>query len=518
MSEDELIRLKRQELELRRAQLALQDMLPHRYGMPWYTWAYEFFISRNRENFLIAGNQVSKSSTQIRKCIEWSTNKSIWPELWPDTLSEPNCIWYFYPTMDVADAEYKLKWSQFLPKDKDHPIYGYSAKYEKGKIARLEFNSGMTVYFKSYKQSPTDLQTGTVFAIFADEELPILLWPELFARLNATDGYFHMVFTATIGQEFWRLTIEPTDEEKLRKLENFPRAAKWRVDLERGDCTWYMDGTASPWTKEKVAKAIARCRTETEKARRINGRFVVEGGLRYESFTREHNTTAKHIIPRNWLIFGGIDYGSGGEGGHPSAYVFVGVSPDFRQGRVFKGRRFDDIVTTAGDVIENYAVDSRGLNIVTSSYDFAAKDLYTIASRLGMALTKAEKARDAGADMLNTLFQAKVLKIFEDDPELSKLVTELLTLKKEIHKSDAKDDFIDALRYAIMAVPWDLEYLQEVIKFDNGPGELEIIEVDTRTEAEIRREDFLGKGRNREETVEDELAEWDELINDVEFF
>jgi hypothetical protein len=86
-----------------------------------------------------------------------------------------------------------------------------------------------------------------------------------------------MVFTATLGQEFWRLTIEPTEEEQLRGLENYPKASKWQVDLEAGDCTWYMDGTPSPWSREKVTEAINRCRTETEKARRVNGRFVVEG-------------------------------------------------------------------------------------------------------------------------------------------------------------------------------------------------------------------------------------------------
>lgn len=517
MSDDELFRLKQQELNLRRAQLALQEMLPHRYGMPWYKWAYEFFLSRNHENFLCAGNQVSKSSTQIRKCIEWATNKSLWPELWPDVLSTPNCMWYFYPTQDVATDEFELKWKQFLPKDKDHPVYGWKPVYDRGKIKEIQFNTGMTVFFKSYKQAVQDLQTGTVYAIFCDEELPVHLWPELLARLNATDGYFHMVFTATLGQDFWRLTIEPTAEEKLRGQENFVKAAKWQVDLERGDCTWYMDGTPSPWTKEKVQKAIDRCRTPTEKARRVNGRFVVEGGLRFESFDRDVNTTTRHPLPRNWLIFSGIDYGSGGEGGHPSAYCFVGVSPDYRSGRVFLGKRFDDQVTTAGDVIEDYAIAARRLNVVVASYDFSATDLYTIASRAGMSLTKANKKRDEGTDLLNTLFKAKVLKIFADDPELGKLISEITTLKKDINKSDAKDDFIDALRYAVMAIPWDIQYLEEVIKFDSGPPEVEIIEREEMSEVDERRAYHVGSDRKNEETIEDELQEWDELTNDVEF-
>jgi hypothetical protein len=499
---------KQQELALLQQRLALQEMLPHRFGMPWYTWAWDFYQSRNHMEFLCAGNQISKSSTQIRKAIEWATNKEIWAELWPDTLSMPNAMWYFYPTKDVVNDEFRLKWLQFLPKDKEHPVYGWKEVKDKGKINEIQFKSGMTIFFKSYAQDVKDLQTGTIYAIFCDEELPVALFPELQARLNATDGYFHMAFTATIGQEFWRKTIEPKGDEP----ENFPKAAKWQIDLERGDCTWYMDGTPSPWTKEKVQKAIERCSTPAEKARRVNGKFVVEGGLRYESFDRDRNQTPRHPLPRSWLVFSGIDYGSGGEKGHPSAICFVGVSPDFRQGRVFLGRRFDEVVTTAGDVIESYAEMAKKLPVVLAAYDFSATDLYTIASRVGLSLTKADKSRDRGTDLLNTLFKAGVLKIFEDDPELGKLVTELTSLKKEIHKSDAVDDFIDALRYAVMAIPWDHEYLAVAIKqLDDSPPDPEIIETKPKNDTDLRREFYLGR-EDTEASVEDELQEWADLF------
>ena len=137
---------KQAELALIQRRLELQELLPHRYGMPWYTWAYEFYVSRNKMNFLCAGNQVSKSSTQIRKCIEWATNTELWPELWPDTLSKPNAFWYFYPSKDVIDDEFKLKWMQFLPKDKEHPVYGWQEFRDRGKVVRIEFKSGMTVF------------------------------------------------------------------------------------------------------------------------------------------------------------------------------------------------------------------------------------------------------------------------------------------------------------------------------------------------------------------------------------
>ena len=90
----------------------------------------------------------------------------------------------------------------------------------------------ITIYFKTYSQNVTDLQAGTVSFIFCDEELPISLFPELSARLIATDGYFSMVFTATLGQEYWRLTMEPDEENG--EIEKHPDAfnAKKRCVLK----------------------------------------------------------------------------------------------------------------------------------------------------------------------------------------------------------------------------------------------------------------------------------------------
>src|SRR6185295_15948148 len=77
-----------------------RENLPHIYGFPWYSWAKDFFDSTNRFNFLCAANQISKSSTQIRKAIHWATEKSLWEGLWPGrNVSQ---FWYLYPTRPVA--------------------------------------------------------------------------------------------------------------------------------------------------------------------------------------------------------------------------------------------------------------------------------------------------------------------------------------------------------------------------------------------------------------------------------
>ena len=81
--------------------------LPHRYGYPWYGWARSFYESRQHESFLCAANQIGKSSTQIRKMIEWAGNKKLWPKLW---TTEPRQFWYLYPNKDTATIEVDLKW------------------------------------------------------------------------------------------------------------------------------------------------------------------------------------------------------------------------------------------------------------------------------------------------------------------------------------------------------------------------------------------------------------------------
>jgi hypothetical protein len=505
---NELLKLKQRELQLYKQKLKLKTELPHLHGMKWYKWAREFFESTNRFRLLTAGNQLSKSSTQIRCCIDWATNKEKWKTLWPSSPVDPNVFWYLYPTLDVAHEEFKLKWSQFLPSGdmKEDNTYGWTSEFRNKKIYAIHFKSGVSVIFKSYAQSPEDLQTGTVYAVFCDEELPMSHFPELQARLNASDGYFSMVFTATLGQEYWRCAIEVKGDG-----EKHIDADKWQVSLY--DCLTYEDGSPSPWTPEKVKRAEARCSSHNEYLRRIMGKFVVEGGLKYEAFQREKNVTKPHPLPKDWHIFGGVDPGSGGETGHPAAIVFVGVSPDYRQGRVFRARRMDGIQTTPQDVLEEY-IRLRGKLIMTNQYyDWASKDFHTFATRRGEAFIKAEKDQELGVQHINTLFKAQMLKIFDGDPELEKLVNEIMTLKAKTAKRDANDNLVDAMRYTIMSLPWDWSVLDD-IHFDKD-AILEKPKPKEKTEIDLRREFVFGPTDTRD-SVEQELEEWDNYINEFD--
>lgn len=488
--------------------LWIKEGLPHLYGFPFYDWSRRVFESKNKEILLTSANQVGKSSTAIRKNIHLATNPKIWKEHWPglQAWQKPGLFWYFYPTKDAATTEVEQKWiKEFLPqgdfqKDKQ---FGWEIEYNKGEVWSINFNSGVSIQFKTYAQKVKDLQTSSVYHLTCDEELPVELLPELKARLNATDGYFLMVFTATLGQLYWKMAMEPStlDEETHRD------ALKIQVSLY--DSMKYEDGSPSPWTKEKIQRAINNCPTEAEVQRRIYGKFVKSEGLMYEGFSLEKNMSDAHPLPKDWQIFTGTDPGSGGKSGHPAAMAFVAVSPDYKQGRVFRGWRGDGIPTTSQDILEKYKELKDTLAPVVQSYDYAAKDFFMIASRSGEAFSPADKGRERGVALLNTLFKSGMLKIQRGEPELQKLVNELMSLSVRSAKTVAADDLVDALRYAVMAVPWDFSAAEMSDSEKTKLGLKKEEESRLLTESERRREWFLNSNKKTpDESIEDYFDFW----------
>lgn len=779
LSDAEVLQIKLRQVELMRLQVELKEGLPHLYGPKWYTWAREFFESTNRENFLCAANQISKSSTQIRKCIDWATDKSKWPTLWPSLRADqiPNQFWYFYPTGDVAQTEFESKWvPEFLPrgKYKDDPVYGWDEVFDKGVIKKIEFKSGVTIYFKTYAQKIKDLQSGTVYSIFCfpagtkiktlsgdknieelsigdevlshkgirkisatgsriaetrqisfsggaeitttdehpfftkrgwveakdliegdvcfktpaclslilqiwcyltevfskdiqkaqtgglriigemrrvfsstwhfgsstiigvwlkgisfttwtstpsimnyqicrncpeqntqgftkrlngraqklghgfvfnvgkilkqdllkrllgklvrlsvggltlglrlsvknvvfrslyeeivnkdfvlknvqtkkekvhsitvedahtyfandflvhncDEELPVDFVPELQARLNASDGYFHMVFTATLGQLYWAQTMEPA----TKRDEKYPNA--WKRQVSVYDCQRYEDGSPSHWTDAKINRAIAKCPTEAEKQRRIFGKFVKSEGLMFPSFDYDKNTADYQPPPRHWHHFSGIDPGTGGEKAHPAAIVLIAVSPDYKHGRVWRSWRGDGLNTASPDIYAKYKELRGKLPMTGQKYDWASREFFLHVSAKGEAFTAADKDHVSGYSLLNTLFKSGMLKIYLGDAENDKLISEIRTLSATGDKRKAHDDLCDALRYAANAVPWDFSDLE--VDQEQKDQFAEIKGEKVKTSSDLRREWFMNTDKAADYTVEDELDFWND--------
>lgn len=507
--------LKQQELMLLKQKEKLISELPHLYGWPWYPWAKEFFDTENRTALLCAANQISKSSTQIRKCIDWATNKEKWPKLWG---RPPNQFWYLYPSKDVATIEFEKKWiPEFMPRGamKQSPIYGWTAEYEHKNLKAIHFRSGVSVFFKTYAQDPKTLQSGSCYAVFCDEELPVNLYDELNFRLAGTNGYFNMVFTATLNQEFWWRAMEAmgTDQEVLHSA--------WKRQISMYDCLTYIDGTETPWTKERIKEIEAKCRSHSEVLRRVYGRFIKDEGRTYDAFNPTKHYTKPFKVPATWPRYMGVDIGSGGETGHPAAIAMIAVRPDYQRGYIYKGWRGDGILTTAGDVYNKAKeLTEKGEMFIHKKFDYSAKDFGTISDRLGGGFTKAEKSHEIGEGILNTLLKNDMLFIFDEDDELRKLGSEFINLQKSTPKPKAKDDFCDAARYAIVDIPWDLSAIvgdttlveeEKVSTFPKTKEEWAAFEI------EERRKGFYDPRHEKDLTWEEEMAldfqEWEEFGN-----
>lgn len=480
-------------------QIKLQEGLPFLYGWKWYPWARKFYESRNKMNLLVAANQISKSSTQIRKCIDWATNTDIWSELWE---RRPLQFWYLYPTKETATIEFDKKWiPEFLPRGefKDHPIYGWKPEYRSRNIFAVHFNTGVSIYFKTYAQDAQHLQTGTCAAIFCDEELPEDIFDELMFRLAATDGYFHMVFTATLGQEMWKDAMEGRGVQ-----EKFTDALKMQISMY--DCLQYEDGTPTHWTEEKIQRIKNKCKSQQEILRRVYGRFVLDSGLKYPGFNKAVNFVKPYPIAPEWRVYTAVDIGSGGDG-HPAAISFIAVRPDYQKAAVFKMWRGDNLVTTDGDILDQHTKMKEGLlsQPVLQNYDWSSKDFSTIAQRVGETFSPADKSHDRGESILNVLFKNEMLDVFDtDDGEGRKLVSELIGLQRNMPKNKAKDDLADTVRYNVTSIPWDWEAITtaKLIRKPDGPAKTGL-----ELELEERRKAF-DEPEQLELSVHEEIEEW----------
>ncbi len=499
-----------EEIRILEAEVELKEGLPYLYGMPWFEWAWDFFTTENRLAFLCAANQISKSSTQIRKCIDWATDKKNWKRRWPlPGLPEPNLFWYVYPTSQVATTEFKTKWQLFLPKGKykDDPVYGWKESWKNKEIESITFNSGVVVQFKSYKQGGFALQSSTVYAVFLDEECPIELWDEFVQRVNATNGYISMVFTATLGQLEWKETIEPTSDDE----EKFPQA--WKRQISVYDCVNYRDGSPGPWSEDRINIAIAMCSTAAAVQKRIFGKFVKESGLIYEQFEAKRHLKPWHIVPKEWLWYVAADIGSGkttakGQG-HPGGIVVVAVNPAYTQGRVVHCWRGDNKRTTAGDIYTEAEKIIKELGIIPQAklFDHASADFGTIASRNGGGWRPANKSQEIGHDTVNTLFKNDMLAIYQKGQN-GKLAGELCSVDHDTPKRKRKDDLADPLRFICIEIPWNWT----VIQGGAAPEPLE--DKKPMTEEEFQRQEMKrrrGEFDEFEKGNREMAAEFDEI-------
>ncbi len=375
-----------------------------------YKWQLEFFYSALRISLLVAANQIGKSSIQIIKAL----NLAMRPELWSRYFKRrrPRMFLYYMPDSKTMDVEFEEKWIKtYLPTEeiKNHPQWGWKVEYDKPTkregVRSLTFNgTGITIYFRYYSQLPSRLQAVTADLVLLDEECPKDHWDELMVR-SQTFGMVSMVFTATIGSDylFQAMMLQGS------KRELFPDA--WKKMISLYDCIHYADGTPSGiYTKERIEKEIIPTySSQAEIDKRVFGKFVKTEGLLYQEFAEERNTCS-YVVNRDWRWVAGLDFGSGGKWGHPSAICFCQVSPCYSMARVVRTFHSGQQKFTQGDLLEKYKALSKGLEI-EAYYDWSASDLGELAAREGVMLLKAQKSHEIGIPLLNVLFKNNQLLI-----------------------------------------------------------------------------------------------------------
>lgn len=493
MSHEKILELRQIQLELAKKKQEFEKRLPYKYAHKHYKWSRDFHESTNTINLLCAANQIGKSTAAIRRHIDNANDKTRWKKLWK---TDPKMFWYFYPDSETLNREWNTKWKPLMPAS-DDPEYGWKLVHDRGTPVSIEWASGVFTYFMYYTKAAASMQAGTVHEVYADEEMPLHIWDELILRLTRTGGIMNCVFTPTLNQPFWQQAIE------TNKV--LPDAAKWQVSMY--DCLVYEDGSKNTTLTEKdIQDVISKCSSETEVLRRVYGRFVTEQGRTFYAFDFNKNIAPPSVDLNKDLIYGSVDYGSGGADGHPAAIVFIAMKPDFKSGQVFRAWRGDGIKTTAGDVYDKYRELSKDLKVVQACYDPAAADFGTIAERSGLAFSKANKSRDDGAKIVNTLFRYQMLSLTDDDGEVSKLGAELahiMDTNNRTRSSKKHDDLADALRYLCMLIPWNFVGLSE--RFEKKQ------EVETRplTEEEFKL-DMIKQRRGELDEPKEEWAEFND--------
>ena len=452
----------------------LKDGLPHLYSFDMYPWQEEFWVCPATFQFIFKANQIGGSSVMIKRIIHYATEQKLWGRF----KRRPTQMMYLYPVKKSATREWQGKWSEFMPRGefKDDDEYGWKENWDGPYIDNIEFKSGVTLYFKTYASGAETLQASTPAIIACDEELPFDLWPELQMRIASP---------ANAGAMYWQGCTPTLGQDYLARIQDGRTKLpdSWVKTVSMYDCLKLASGKPSIWSIEKIRQIEQTLPNEKEIEVRVHGRFKKLEGLAITQFDSKRHIKPYHMI-KGWDWYAGIDYGAGGTHGHPSAISIVAVSPDYTAARLMKFWRGDGESTTPDDVILKFLEMKQSLGIIDMAgiyYDHSAAAIGITATRQGLGFEKADKNRELGYGLLNSLFKNDMLILFDDGTgQVDKLATEMDSLGVNEDKKRAKDDGIDSIRYAISSIPFNFENIKvsdpEKISPTKRVGRHEVVE------------------------------------------
>ena len=501
-----------QELKKKRDRLRkvtqLKEELPHLYGFPLYIWQDEFFKCTEQLQFIFKANQIGGSSIMIKKIIHYATE----PKHWTIFNRKPKMMMYLYPDKNTATREWETKWQEFMPKGsmKDHEQYGWketwdgkyidSVQFYEGKNPDGTLKPGVILYFKTYGSGAENLQGSTIAIVACDEELPEDLFPELLTRITGSP--------MNAGAMYWQGCTPTKGQKYLADIQSgktkLPASRVWTVS--QYDCLYYANGEKSMWTKERIEQNKQRYPSQREIDIRVYGLFKPLDRLAITQFNPDKHVKPYHPI-KGWEVYCGVDYGVGGPTGHPSSIVFVAVSPNYNAARVIncwksaygpgtKTTSLDDVIMRYLEMCKEIGIDQP----TCTYYDPAAGSLGVLAERTGLGWLKANKEREHGFNLINSLFKNDMLILLKSSTNgVDELVDEIETATTESSSGAKKhnDDLLDGMRYATSSVPFNFENIK-ITQHD--------IDKPTRTNG---RHELPDDDYNMDE-IGDEIDEWNE--------
>ena len=184
----------------------------------------------------------------------------------------------------------------------------------------------------------------------------------------------------------------------------------------------------------------------------------------------------------------------------------LAVNPEFNRGLVVRTWRGDYEETTAADILAKYKDLTTNIVITQACYDYQSREFGLISSRMGEVFLPADKEREGGTQILNTLFQSRALLVAHGVYDNQKLVTELMSVPLGEKSRKYQDDLTDALRYVVKLVPWDFNSINPQ---QPSADKAEVKEKEIYDER--RRHFFEEKQSDQWRDFRDEIEAWNEL-------
>jgi len=301
-----------------------------------------------------------------------------------------------------------------------------------------------SVQFFSYEMGREKFQGSTIDLVLFDEEPPIEIVNECKIRIMAKKGRMFFAFTPLKG-------LTPLYNEFIEN------DAVHKVTLTMDD---------APHISKDEREALLSGMSPAERMAREYGVATVGSGQVFQ-FQQEEYLMSDFEIPSYWPRVGGFDVGIR----HPTGAVAVALDRNTGSAYVYKEYQVSD--KTAIDhakALRNwkmrFAADPSAWNRNIGTCSSTAK----IYIDEGMDVFKANNDREASIHKIRLMIQSGKLKIFNSCKELTTQMR-LYRTREDGTIIKERDDLIDPLRYAIMAI-------EKADSFSNGRQSDEVVIVD----------------------------------------